>query len=610
MNELNSPQARFAEFEPTSLSVWKEKVLADLKGRALESLNWRTDSGIVMRPFYRSADAPQLAEVPGEFPFRRGDLLHADSADWQIVQEVSVNGEDPLLRMQEALAVGVYAFKLFAPGGSVATPAPYRPLFAAIDPESQALHLFANAADKVDLLAALDAELIAGKGDPRQLTGCFFHAGSLNPGLQGVWDREAEVLRQIGEAWPDFRCLGFDLGVFAESGATPVQQMAYGLAAVVDYVAAMTERGIAARTVFRNVAFAFSIDSPFFPEVAKLRAFRSLYAQLLRTYEVEEEEKYMPFIFAQGTTWNLTRYDQHTNLLRATTEGISAVLGGCDALALPAFDRAHGPENALSARMARNIQLLLRHESYLDQVIDPGGGSYYLETLTDQQAAAAWTLFQEIETKGGFLAYYEEMTQNILEVQQRKQQALARQKRILVGVNKYPNTSEVQPPKEMGFAAGDLFQPIGGESVRGADRFERLREQVDRVGQERGQRLRAFLLLFGDTRMRNARAIFSRNLIGSGGLEMGENTTPADLSQSITEAQAFQPEVLILCSADANYFAQAPALIAQLRKELPAAVILVAGKPEGVEALSADDYLFAGMDAITWFENLLPKLVN
>lgn len=608
MSKGSLDQGLFEEFSATDLQAWLENVERDLKGKPLEKLNWKTESNLEMKPFYRFApfQNPYITAVPGRYPFRRGDQLNKESKAWQIVQEISVEGENPEARIQEAQAVGVFALKLRPHGRSVATDTAYRPAFRAIQTNSHALHLFGDAVGKVSLFAALDAELKEQQPDPGNLTGCYFHAETINPTLEGMWDRQAELIDRFADAYPNMRLLGIDLGELAESGANPVQQIAYGLALTVEAIEAMAERGISTEQTLLQIAFSIAIGSSFFVEVGKLRAFRLVYAHLLTAYEVKEPEAFMPFVLANGMRWNQARYDKHTNMLRATTEAVGAIAGGCHALSIPAYDQVSQPEDASSARWARNIQLLLQHEAYLDQVKDPGGGAYYLETLTDQQAEAAWKQFQEIESKGGYTACYPDMSQSILQGQLDRQKLVARQQKILVGVNKYPNIGEVMLPSDDSMGAGDLFQPIGGEQLRGAARFEMIREQVDRMGQQRGRRLTACLVLWGDLRMRKARAQFARNMIGSAGFDVYEVIVEESVDAASLDFGDRVPDLIICCSADSDYAESGEDQIASLRSKMASLPIVLAGKSPETDSFPVDGFLYVGMDAIDFFEQILP----
>lgn len=608
MSKRSPDQGLFDEFSATDLQTWLENVKVDLKGKPLYSLNWKTESKLELNPFYRfdPFQNPYVGAIPGQYPFRRGDQLNTQSKGWQIVQEISVEGENPEARIQEAQAVGVFALKLRPHGRSVATDTPYRSAFRAIQANSHVLHLFGDAVGKVNLFAALDAEMKDQQPDPGNLTGCYFHAETINPTLEGMWDRQAELIDRFADAYPNMRLLGIDLGELAESGASPVQQIAYGLALTVETIEAMAERGIPVEQTLRQIAFSVAVGSSFFVEMAKLRAFRMVYAYLLTAYEVEDPARFMPFILANGMRWNQAKYDKHTNMLRATTEAIAAIGGGCHALAIPAYDQVSQTEDATSARLARNIQLLLQHEAYLDQVKDPAGGAYYLETLTDKQTEAAWKQFQEIESKGGYTACYPEISLAILDGQLDRQKSVAHQEKVLVGVNKYPNIGEVMPPPEDMMGAGDLFQPIGGEKLRGAARFEMIREQVDRMGQQRGKRLTACLFLWGDTRMRKARAQFARNLIGSAGFDVKEVIGEESADAFLSDLGEHAPDLIICCSADSDYAATGEDRIASLRSKMPSLPIVLAGKSTEMDSLPVDGFLFAGMDAISFFEQILP----
>ena len=327
---------------------------------------------------------------------------------------------------------------------------------------------------------------------------------------------------------------------YHEAGATASQELAYAIAEGADRLAA----GEAVTSL------AFAVGGNHFMEIAKLRAARLLWAQVAGAFGVEGRVR----IDARTAGENKTLFDPHVNLLRVTTEALSAVIGGCDTLVVTAcrFD----------AHLAENVHHILREESHLDKVLDPAAGSHYVEALTDALARAAWALFQSVESAGGFAVY---RTSGALDAamgasREAKTRAVAARRRTLVGTNNYPNLAE----RALG-AANEV-----GDGWRLAEAFERIRLRTERHARKSGRAPRVLLLEGGDLKMRKARVAFCRNFFGCAGfdIEASDALAPADL--------------VVLCGADADYLALAREVCPQV-----SAPVIVAGNPKDqVEALT------------------------
>jgi methylmalonyl-CoA mutase len=230
---------------------------------------------------------------------------------------------------------------------------------------------------------------------------------------------------------------------FNNSGANAVQELAFTLATAVEYLNEMIERGLKVDDVAKRIKFTFGIGSFYFMEVAKLRAARLLWSKILEAYNVKEENQKI-FIHGQTSQFNQTYFDPFVNSLRTTTEAFSAIVGGVDSIHTNAYDESFNDSNDFSRRLARNTQIILKEESHLDQVIDPAGGSYFVEKLTDDIANAAWKLFQTIEEKGGMLKAIQSgfVQDEIAKIAETKKKDFAKRKSVLVGTNMYANPKE------------------------------------------------------------------------------------------------------------------------------------------------------------------------
>ncbi len=318
-----------------------------------------------------------------------------------------------------------------------------------------------------------------------------------------------------------------------ESGAHAVQELAYALAAGVERFSAGESMS--------EIEFVFAIGSNYFFEIAKLRAARLLCAQVMAAFGRSCALR----IAARTSRRNKSLYDRYTNLLRATTEALSATIGGCDHLTVEPC--------GFAPRTAVNVGRILTEESHLDVVADPAAGSYYIESLTDALARAAWKLFQQVEAAGGYTAAQDSIRKAIEETRAAREKAYSSRRRVLVGVNNYPNLTEKTPDAEL---------PPG---ARIAEPFEKIRRRTAEHARATGRYPKVLLLKRGDVKMKGARANFCLNFFGCAGFDMVEAEEYED-----TDA-----DLIVLCSSDPEYLAFAQEVCPKVK--VP---VLVAGNPK------------------------------
>ena len=579
----------FADFEGSQLEDWRNQVSQDLKGKPIEKLNWQTDEGFEVPPFFTAEELDPkttgINSLPGELPFRRGNAFNSNTANWQIVQEISVdNSPETLSRIQEARQADIHAFKLYSWQGG-AKKAQFAPIIDSLDLNKEALHLYASY-EPLALVKGINATLAKQKLDPSRLTGTLTSL-SIDTGRA----KPDDILQEMEEA-EHFRCLGIDMSVVDENGGTLVHQLAFALSRTVDWV---SQSALPAQRVLSALNFTFPTGSDFMMEIAKMRAFRMLFSFVAEQLG-GKGAALSPFILAQSARWNKSRYDAHTNLLRTTTEAISAAMGGAHAITVSAFDKLLGPENAFSTRLARNIQHILKHESYLDKVADPAGGSYYIEHLTQKLITEAWACFQEIEEAGGYAVslHSGHIDQLLIDSQLKKQGDIAKRKRVFIGVNEFPNADER-------LGNSDQSMHIGDE---GPASFERLRLKTDQWSLANERRPQAFLLAFGDPRMRQARVQFSSNLLHTCGIQIHNPNSGGDFNSSLAALKKTEVDMIVLCAADTDYHQELITQIRQLKNEVP---IIIAGKIQN--QIKSDFNIYAGMDAIAFIEALQDRIL-
>jgi methylmalonyl-CoA mutase len=562
MGPTNKSESLFNEFPPISTQEWEQVILKDLKGADYDKkLIWNSPEGIRVKPYYRSEDLGQLEHLgtlPGEFPFVRG--THDTGNSWLIRQDLLVedfgeareNAIDMISKGVESINFqinddhsvnGILALLAGLPLTDIEIN------FEGFDPEI--------------VLDALDELVAGGKLDPAGFRGClqFDPIGEFNltgrfEGEEEMFDLAAEWIRRAS-TYPKLRVIGVNGRFFHNAGATIVQELGFSLAQANEYMVELTDRGIDPLEVNTRLSFHFSAGSNYFFEIAKFRAARMLWARVVEQYAGSPLQEGSMYVQAETSFWNKTVYDPYVNLLRSTTEAMSAVLGGVDALTVLPFDLTYEEPTAFAERIARNQQILLKGESNLDKVVDPAAGSYYIENLTRSIAEESWKLFQEAESKGGYVeAFYEGWIQDAIVTSAiSRDQNIAQRREVLLGTNQYPNLTEEMLGKAdpeimvspVADAAEAEAQPLN--LYRVAEPFEQLRMETE----QSDKRPVVFLLTIGNLAMRRARAGFATNFFGCAGYRIIDNNGFGSVAEGIKAASDSGADVVVLCSSDDEY---------------------------------------------------------
>jgi methylmalonyl-CoA mutase len=419
-----------SEFPAISFEEWKEKAEKELKGRPLEDLTWETE-GFEIEPFFTREQVPGT-EVPNpaQAPYRRGVL--PSSNEWRI--RVPFRPNDGT-KIRKALDNGVQTIALYSEDdGRQKLPeesleAESLELRAAKDPESWK----SSFREKLDQLPQNGALLF----DPvtHLLKEGEWPADGKENALQELVSISNELDRE-GFTW---RSIPVNAAPFHNAGATLVEELAFTLSLGHEWLVHFLDNGWSIDALAPRMSFELSSGPLFFPEIAKFRAFRQLWSRVVEAYEPEHTCTRAPWIGANTSWWSLTRRDPYTNMVRKTTEAMAALIGGSQELTVHPYDAAGKENSELGERVARNTHHLLKEESQLNKVIDPLGGSYYLETLTDRIGESAWDLVREIEEQGGFFQALEKgsVQARIEASRQKRRESVENEERIIVGVNAY-----------------------------------------------------------------------------------------------------------------------------------------------------------------------------
>ena len=588
----------FSEFAPVSTEEWMAKITADLKGVPFEKkLVWKTGEGFNVNPFYRAEDIEGLKtteSLPGEFPYVRGTKK---DNDWKVRQNIEVccfKGANE--KALDLLTKGVTSLGFIIKGDEV-NEENIATLLEGICPASVELN-FNTCNCKAEKLIGILADYFKGKGvDAEKCYGSVNYDAFKKPLVKGKenseWVEGAAAVLKAGQALPNYRVLAVNAFLFNNAGAYISQELGYALAWGNELMAKLTEAGFTADEVAKKIKFNLGISSNYFMEIAKFRAARWLWAEIVAAYKPACECACKMVAHAQTSEWNMTVYDAHVNLLRSQTEAMSSALAGVDSITVRPFDKIYQTPDDFSERIARNQQLLLKEECHLDKVVDPSAGSYYVEVLTNSLADVAWKLFLEVEEKGGFsVAVNAGEIQNAVNASNvARKKAVATRREILLGSNQYPNFTEVAADKIQekgscccgGGHCGEATIPALDFS-RGASEFEALRMTTEKSGKTP----KVFMLTIGNLAMRLARSQFSANFFGCAGYKIIDNLGFDTVEAGVEAAVKAGAEIVVLCSSDDEYAEFAPAAYKALAGR---AEFVVAGAPA-----CADDLKAQGID--------------
>ncbi len=464
------------DFPIPSFEDWKKQVEKDIKGESFDKkLITKTYEEINLQPLYTSNDIkhlPQINNLPGFQNYLRGNSAAGfNGRDWEIAQEYNqALPEDLNEALQSDLKRGLNSINIVLDnptklgidadqskagevgkdGLSISGVKKMQVLFKDIDLTNKPINIFCGfSALPITLLFKSYTDetrksLMNIKGsitsDPYDY---LLTNGGLPISLNQIFDEMKLATELMIKSNSPIKTIGVSGLTFNNAGANAVQELAFTFAAAVEYLDEMTERGLKADDAAKRIKFTLGIGSFYFMEVAKLRAARILWCKILEAYSVKEENRKI-FIHGKTSQFNQTYFDPFVNSLRTTTEAFSAIVGGVDSLQTNAYDESFNDSDDFSRRIARNTQIILKEESHLDQVIDPAGGSYFVEKLTDDIANAAWKLFQTVEEIGGMLKAIQSgfVQEEISKVAETKKKDFAKRKSVLVGTNMYANPKE------------------------------------------------------------------------------------------------------------------------------------------------------------------------
>jgi methylmalonyl-CoA mutase len=551
MMELALPaEFRPNEFPAASREQWRDLVDAVLSktGASFDSLVTRTYDGIELQPLYTLDDAlPPYALAP----VKQG---------WDVRQRHRV--PDPVAVMND-LEGGVTSLWLAVPASSL---------------EGLLDGVYLDLAPIV-----LDGDVDAARTMLRIYDQAPVLAEEVRGNLALTPHGEAlDVIKQAHQQFPQLRTVVVDALPFHDAGGSDSEELGASLALAVSYLRALTDAGLGAEQAFAQLEFRYAATADQFTTIAKLRAARRLWARVAEVSGVDVPQVQ----HAVTSSAMMTRRDPWVNMLRTTVATLAAGLGGADSVTVQPFDAAIGLPDEFARRIARNTQNLLLEESHLGEVIDPAAGSWYVEKLTDELAARAWSWFQEIERAGGLPAAESLVGDRIAATWAKRSARLADRSDPITGVSEFPNLGEKPVVRE---PAPEV--PTGGlPRVRYAQAFEELRDLAD----AQPERPQVFLATLGPVAAHTARATFAANLFNAGGFatpDAGPTRTADEVAAKFVESGA---RVAVVCGSDTSYAEQAVPTVEALRAA-GAERVLLAGRKSDADV---DGHVYVGCPAL------------
>ncbi|HHY73119.1 MAG TPA: methylmalonyl-CoA mutase [Bacillus bacterium] len=664
---------QFCEFPFPDIEEWKETAEQSLKGKPFETLLTNTYEGIQLKPLYVKKDVEGLEhmnDLPGEGSFVRGtDYLRNSAKAWDIAQEITggspkafneaviqdvergqtmVNlavdeatkrGYDPdeageeliglngvpvstMKDLEAALAgIDLKEHRLFMQTGISTLPL-YASFIALMKKQNNRIH---------DLEAYIGVDPI----------GSIAATGSSQLGIKRLYNAMAQLTKWSNENTPNIKTIYVQGEVYHNAGASATEELAFALATAVEYISEMVERGLTIDEIAKQIYFSFAVGSNVFMEIAKLRAARLLWSKIVESFGGSKDAQKM-YIHARTSSWTKTVYDPYVNMLRTTTEAFAGAVGGANSMHVSPFDEAIRASDTFSRRIARNTQIILQEESYLNKIVDPAGGSWYVESLTDAVAKKAWELFQEIEKNGGM---YEALKAGLIQqiiskTANKKKNNIENRKDRIVGTNMYPNLDEkplqvrevfedakavtIEACKSLksenrenvkaalseakaavtneeqllpalinaaaeGATVGEMINLLA-ENCKGAkvdklvaqrmsEGFEQLRTASENYKEKTGEYPKVFFVNLGPIPKHKARADFSANFFAAGGFEAVRNNGYETAEEAVEAAVHSGLNIVIICGTDEQYEQFVPAIAKELKNKRQDVYILVAGKP-------------------------------
>lgn len=565
---------------------WIAKAEESLKGNSIEALKSPTYENIILEPLYSQQDDQKAPDYPGGSDFRRGiDPLGYVTNDWKAAQRISYHSVDEL---KEKLHVGVEK------GQTALSFEVSEELLESKETLNDVLgdlpSTFPFAVNGRDMQSALLAVLAESEESANQVSGyigsdplsLFAEEGFIEEDFFKGW---IEDIKLASLKLPNLRTVLVNTSTYHQGGANAVQELGIAAATGTFYLQMLLESGMKLEDILSKMIFQFSIGSNFFMEMAKLRAARILWNKITKVYGAKAEARGMQ-ISAETSMFTKTVYDPHVNILRAGNEAFAAVVGGVQYLHVAPFDGITGSSQQ-SERIARNTQNILKEEAHLRTVVDPAGGSWYVETLTTELAERAWKYFQQIEANGGMLEVLKSgwLQEEISSVHTQRKQDIFTRKQSIIGTNVYANLAENAVPvkehvTEPTKINSNAISIKAIKNIRLSEPYEELRNKSKGIERKTGSKPQVGLICLGELKQYKSRLDFMRGFLAAGGLKAIDSDPFTSLETVKLFISSQETKYFCLCSSNDLYESLGLEMIKVLRKEFPERIFYLAGLPE------------------------------
>jgi methylmalonyl-CoA mutase len=582
------PDSLFSEFPAVSRAEWKNKAVAELKERPYDTIVWHTPDGFDLDPWHSHEEKAEQLELP---PCKTVN-------SWKNCHRITVL--DPQSANKAALKcfeLDAAALEFLITDPALFTPVNLTRLLGGIKTSAVAIYFSGNlppAAELLKTLAALEGFTISSGG--------ILSATPLNSKEQD------QKLFSYAESLPAFRFLSVDTIPFHDKGSTAVQEIALALAGLSDYLHRFLQAGIPADSILAAMEIILPVGSSHFIELAKPRALRYLLQHILKAYGASGSTH--PRLFARTSERNRSLLDPYTNMLRLTTEAVSAILGGYDTLQIAAFDTGLSVKSDIAERITGNIHLILKEEASLDRVVDPAHGSHYLEAMTRKLAESAWTLFKKIEAAGGMA---EAINCGIIEgwiaeASAKRQHNLNNRKKTLIGINRYPWPLTAEQEENIDALEVALEKLPEGNETAG---YELLRLKSRSCSLKSGRTPSLFIWMQGNPAISFQQAAFAEDFFKCAGFDVaGRATLPLEESAYSSALQS-KPDIVVLCIAEKDPVPTAETLCKRLHILDEGIIIVMAGKPpeekERLFAAGLDSFIYTGVNVLEMLKSYQRK---
>jgi methylmalonyl-CoA mutase len=601
---MNTTEKLFSGFDPVNREQWKAKAIEDLKGAEFDKkLVWNTDDGFPVQPFYTAEDINENGWLKEQH-----SLLAQDKRDWVNYTQVPVDD----VAIANALAVEMVSFGatgiLFQLKGALNTD--FEVLLKNLD--ATQLHLsystpLPSAAFVSEYLTFLSSKNITSAN----IRG-FYVADVLEhwitEGIEPDFDEVNKVIDACNET-PGFKALPVQSHAFVNAGANTTQEIAFTFNKLTDYVDILVSRGLKVEAVVNSLLLHMAIGGDYFFEIAKLRTVRILLKSILQQYSLDVPVD----ILSSNSFWSKSFYEPNINMLRNTTEAMSAVLGGCDALLTYPHDSSNGGTSTFSRRVALNVSNVIKEESYFDKVVDPAGGSYYIESLTGALLENALNLFKEIEKDGGFIQTFKAgiIQKKIGDIREKKEMEIALRQRIYVGTNKYPNPAEKAGARGRTSANNkDGLQLLVPQHA--TQSLDEIRYKTLKHLEETGHVPSVYLACFGNAATGKARAAFSAEFFAIAGFYILGEFLFKDSQMAAEGSAGSTADIVVICSSDSDYKTSSVMFATTFKSLSKDKLLVLAGYPESnaeqLKQAGVDAFIHAKSNAVEMLSDFQQKL--